>query len=997
MFTHLHLHTDGSFMDAVIKIDKLAEKLQELNMDSCAITDHGSLTKAVEFWKILKKNKIKPIIGCEMYITNDINIKSDDSRKNHHLILLSKNYEGYQNLIKLNNIAYDKGYYYKPRIDKKILLQYSKGLIALSACLKGEIPDLLINSKDTTNTLNEYLAIFRNDFYIEIQPHPGYEKQNKINKELIELANRRSIPIVATNDCHYINPEDEKIHDMILCIKDKKILSDKDRFIYETKDLYVKSEEQMLKEINNQEYLNNTYEIAKKCNFDYKTDKYRFPYIPNAEKDFEFETRRGYIKLRFNNQDVIENTQLYDERLEKEINVIKKSGFSDYMLIVKDFIQYCEQNNIPTGPGRGSAVGSLVSYCLGITKLDPIKYGLLFERFLNPERISLPDIDSDFCINGRSKVLEYVYEKYKNVCQISTVMNLFPKSALKDAGRILGIPFNELNEITKKIDNKDDITDFKNKYPELFDNAEKLTGITRQKGIHAAGVIISDDISDIPLRKEGELFVSEYDAYDLEDIKYVKFDFLGLKTLTVIQLCLNYIKENHNESINVYKINTDDPKTTKIFETGDTMGVFQFKQESITELAKKIKPKNFKELIPILALYRPGPIKSGMLNDYVERVKGNKPIEYIDPILEPILKETYGLIVYQEQIMEIAVKVAGFTIGESDTLRKGIGKKQIDMIEKMKSKFMESNIISKENLGKIWDLIVQFGEYGFNKSHSAAYAYISYITAYLKAHYRKEYMAAFISYEQDISQTHIKKLKIYPPDINKSKEFWTVEKDGIRVGLRHIKSIGEKAIETIIENKPYKNFEDFIEKHKHNRSITKKVIENLIKSGALDFGQPELKTEKLETYESNKNNKNNNEPLLFNIMEEEQNKNIKKDDIKQILRYELHSMGFFISENPLKNISCDNMTGVITEITLHKTKKDKKQMCYAKLMTKEDIIKLNIFNTQYEQYIDILSKSYNEIIPITITGYADTKEKENNNAEETEDKTINVKTITEFQ
>jgi DNA polymerase-3 subunit alpha len=980
-FAHLHLHSQYSLLDGANKIDDIINKSIEFNMLSVAITDHGNLFGALEFYEKAVKKGVKPIIGCEVYVAPGSRFaKNQNEKHSYHLILLAMNEDGYKNLCKLVSKAYLEGFYYKPRIDKEILQEYNKGLFALSACLKGEIPQKILsgNVEETVKSVQFFSKVFNNDrFYLEVQEN-GIKEQNIVNKVLLELGQKYSIPVVATNDCHYLLKEDYEAHDILLCIQTGKKVDDKDRMRFTTKDLYFKSAHEMHDAFSAypESVLTNSADLSDKINFNFKLGEFHFPaYKPkktaadsintsisavnnnntdgnssfknaeSMEELFERDAREGFEE-RINSKEAYKpRIEEYRQRFEREIDVIKKSKFAGYFLIVSDFIKYSKEHDIPVGPGRGSAAGSLIAYCLKITDIDPIKYDLLFERFLNPERISMPDIDSDFCINGRDEVIKYVAAKYgeSNVSQIITFGTMLAKGVIRDTGRALNMPYSEVDKIAKLIPNTLKITLDEaikeepklrelirndDKVKKLIEIAKKLEGLTRHASTHAAGVVIANKPLDeyLPLykgSKDGDVVTTQYTMEGVEKIGLIKFDFLGLKTLTVMKEAKNLINEaNKNngieEEFDIYNIDLADLKTSKLLSSGDTTGVFQLESSGMKELLLKLAPKSLEDIIPLVALYRPGPLGSGMVDDFIKAKNGVKKIKYLHPLLEDILKETYGVILYQEQIMKIAIKLANFSMGDADVLRKGVGKKNAELIEKMRNKFIEgckSNNIENTISEKIFSLITKFGEYGFNKSHSAAYALVAYMTAYLKANYTDYFIAALLSSEMSNTDKLAKIINesnqsiIIAPSVNYSTKHFTVltlknhpdikenlikntskyaadivsaaadldEKNVIQIGLGAIKNVGDAAIESILaerENGKYKDLLDFCSRV-DTRKVNKRTIENLIKSGALDINGYETRGNMLKKLEqvmqeaaSIRQKKSSDEfelPLLFNM------------------------------------------------------------------------------------------------------------------------------------
>ncbi|TAK06356.1 MAG: DNA polymerase III subunit alpha [Candidatus Manganitrophaceae bacterium] len=890
-FVHLHLHTQYSLLDGASQVDPLLETAKGFGMPAVAITDHGNLFGAIEFYQKAKKAGIKPIIGCEAYLAprsrfDKEGTGADDdyneiggSNPYYHLILLASNEAGYKNLMKLLTIANLEGYYYKPRIDKEVLRKHSEGLIGLSACLRGEIPYLLARGyeKEAVAAAHEYQEIFgKENFFLEIQDN-GLELQKTANRQLIDLAQKENIPIVGTNDCHYLHKDDARAHDIMLCLQTGKTVNMPNRMRFETQQLYFKSPEEMIRGFQEiPSAISNTLRIAEMINLDLKFGTFHLPqyevpagitreaYLASlAQKGLElrFEQSRGRAAtLR----------PLYEERLKKELDVINKMGYAGYFLIVWDIINYARTSNIPVGPGRGSAAGSLVAYALKITDIDPIEYGLIFERFLNPERITLPDIDMDFCMDRREEVIRHVTQKYgaDHVSQIITFGTMAAKAAIRDVARVLELPYAEADKLAKLIPNTLNITldealaqeprlkqaaEADPKVGEVIDLAKRLEGLARHASTHAAGVVISAEplTEHVPLYRgsKGET-MTQYAMGDIEKIGLVKFDFLGLRTLTVIDHAVRLVNEKPNQPhpLEISQIPMDDPETYQILGSGETTGIFQLESAGMRDLLVKMKPENFEDIVAILALYRPGPIGSGMVDDFIKRKRDPKKIQYELSQLAEILKETYGVIVYQEQVMKIANVLAGFSLGDADLLRRAMGKKKPEEMAAQKAKFIEGavqNGHAKAKAEKIFDLMEYFAGYGFNKSHSAAYALITYQTAYLKAHHPHEFMTAILTSEMGNADKVVKyitecrnmDIQILPPDVNESDRDFTVVPGGIRFGLAAIKNVGSGAVDVIIAARTaqgrFTSLFDFCRKI-DLRKVNKRVIEGLIKCGAFD-------------------------------------------------------------------------------------------------------------------------------------------------------------------
>jgi len=879
-FVPLHVHTEYSLLDGAIKIEELIKKAVEYQMSAVAITDHGNLFGAVEFYKKAINFGIKPIIGCEVYIAPEsrFNRKTLPSgEKAYHLVLLAKDMDGYKNLMILSSKGYIEGFYYKPRIDIELLSQYSKGLIGLSACMHGEIPYYISigDIKKAKEVALKYKEIFGSEnFYLELQDN-GIKEQDEINRRLYEISIALGIDIVATNDCHYLKREDARAHDILLCIQTGKTVNRKDRLRFETDQLYFKSPQKMwqaFKEIP--EALLNTIKIAEKCNIKLNLGKVMLPkfVLPqgiNAEEELERIAIKG-LKEKIGNSP----PDKYIKRLSYELNVIKRMGFAPYFLIVWDFINFARKNGIPVGPGRGSAAGSLVAYSLDITEIDPIRYNLLFERFLNPDRITMPDIDVDFCKDRRNEVIKYVSNKYgtDHVAHIITFGTMAARASVRDVGRALDIPYSEVDRIAKLIPGGTRVTIeeaiktepklkevYQNnpKIKELIDIAKRLEGLCRHASTHAAGIVISPTplTNYTPLYKNPteNIITTQFDMKSVELIGLLKFDFLGLKTLTVIEETLRYLKES-GKSINLKKIPLDDPKTYELLATGKTTGVFQLESVGMRELLVKLQPSRFEDLIALVALYRPGPLGSGMVEEFIQRKKGLTKVNYEIPQLKDILDETYGVILYQEQVMRIANELAGFSMAQADVLRKAMGKKQKEKIAELEEEFIKGAIkkgIEESKAKKLFELMSFFGEYGFNKSHSAAYAYLAYQTAYLKAHYPVEFMAANLSKEDStdkivmfINECKQMGIQILPPDINLSDSKFKVMGNSIRFGLDAVKGIGIAAVSEILKARKYghyRSIKDFLNRV-DAKKVNRKVVENLVKAGAFDSIIKETKT-----------------------------------------------------------------------------------------------------------------------------------------------------------
>ena len=872
-FTHLHLHTEYSLLDGAISIDKLVAFGKENKFKALAITDHGNVFGAVKFFEKCKQAGIKPILGMEAYFTEDARIKNAEN-KYYHLILLVQNATGYKNLCKLISYSYQEGFYFKPRIDYAILEKYSEGLIVTTACLGGHIPKLLLNNntKDLEERLDWFLRIFGRDrFYLEIQPEDQTE-QAVLNKKLIALGKEKNIKCVAAGDCHYSSLDDHEAHEIMLSIQTQGKIDDPKRYTFGDCRVYMRTTEEMLTEFNeHQEAVWNAGAIADMCNFQFETGKLFFPQfeIPaeyTQDSYFSHLCRIGLQRLKDNKLIQQENETAYNARLEEEISLITRMGFVGYFLVVSDFIQWAYRNGIPVGPGRGSAAGSLVAWALQITNIDPLKYNLLFERFLNPERITMPDIDIDFCIEGRDKVINYVRDKYGHdkVCNIITFGTMMAKGVIKDVARVLGLPFEDSNAITNLIPEQlkislsealeqeprlQELIDNNPKIKKIFDIAFKLEGLTRHASKHAAGIVISpdpiDEVLPVYIPSKSTELVTQYAMTELETIGFLKIDFLGLKNLTLIDRAIALVKKIHAISLDMNKIPLDDALTFKLICEGKTSGVFQLESSGLKDVLRKLQPDKFEDIIAVNALYRPGPLGSGMVDDFIERRHGRQKITYLFPELEPILEETYGVIVYQEQVIKIASAIGGYSLGEADILRRAMGKKKAEVMAEQGAIFTsraEKLGFDKKKAQELFDLMAYFAGYGFNKSHSAAYALIAYQTAFLKANYLAEFLACLISLEA----THPEKMAAYlqdlkipllPPDINSSTIDFSVVNNKLLFGLQGIKNVGSAALESIIEERTKKGlFKDLFDfcKRVDLRTANKRVIESLICAGAFD-------------------------------------------------------------------------------------------------------------------------------------------------------------------
>ncbi len=972
-FVHLHLHSQYSLLDGAIRIKELIPRVKELGMNTVAVTDHGNMFGAVDFYRAATKEKVKPIIGCEAYVAGSLGRKDRTVRDSSHLVLLAKDLTGYKNLTYLISMGYLEGFYYHPRIDVELLKGRTEGIIALSACLGGVVnkPLLREGKAKAVEAALKFRDLFApGDFYLELQDN-GFKEQGPANEALMDIARTHNIPLVATADAHYLKPEDAAAHEILVCIQQNKSLKESRERGHHSDLLYVKSPEEMWRSFGKlaPEALENTVKIASQCNVTLELDKIYLPAygVPAGMslESFLEKTANDGLNERLASVRYPIDRKVYQERLDYELSVIIRMKFPGYFLIVWDFINYAKLQGVPVGPGRGSGAGSLVAWALKITDLDPLPNDLLFERFLNPERVSMPDFDIDFCQDRRGEVIDYVGRKYgaNQVGQIVTYSQLSAKSVIKDVGRVLELPFAEVNEITKLIPNGlvegkkvtidkalelepklREIQTQKPIYAEVIKVARALEGLNRQTGMHAAGVVIGDKPlwEYVPLcrGKDGEL-ITQFAKEEVEAAGLVKFDFLGLKTLTVIAKALAHIKLRTddgplgpNKSIDITKLSFDDPKVFKLMAVGDTDGIFQMESSGFKEMIKKLQPDRFEDVVAGVALYRPGPLDAGMVDDYISRKHGRKKVEFPHPCLEQILGKTYGVIVYQEQVMQIAVTLSGFTMGEADVLRKAMGKKKADVMAKMKAKFVSGahakNAMPERDGDELFTLIEKFAGYAFNKSHSAAYAVITYQTAFLKTYYPAEFMAALLSTEmrdQDEVVKYIhscgeRHITVLPPDVNRSEKDFTVvldanNKGSILFGLGAVKGIGDSAIDAILEARKagsFKSLFDFCERVDH-RKTNRKVLESLTKSGAFDgFGKHRAllltNLEKaLEVGQTTQKERASGQTSLFGLFAAKapagtNNAGVSYIDCeewseKQRLAAEKEALGFYVSGHPL--------------------------------------------------------------------------------------------------
>ncbi|HOD17180.1 MAG TPA: DNA polymerase III subunit alpha [Candidatus Cloacimonadota bacterium] len=1023
-FVHLHNHTQYSLLDGACRIDRMVKRAKQYEMPALAITDHGNMFGAIEFYNACREEKIKPILGLEAYIVNKSFAEENKKNENrYHLILLAMNDQGYHNLIKLSSKSYLEGFYYKPRINKELLEQYNEGLICLSACIQGEIAQQLLKGQvdQARKAAKWYKNLFGDRYYLEIQSH-GLEEENTVMPQIISLSKELDIPLVLTNDCHYLQQSDSEAHDILLCIQTGKSLTDPNRMKYNTNQLFFRSPEEM-KQLFPElpEAYNNTLEIAERVDFELRYENFL---LPSVETPPEFESMYDYLRalcLEGIKKKYGEPTQEITDRLNYELDLVHRMGFDGYFLVVKDFIDNARLQQVPVGPGRGSAAGSIIAYLLDITKIDPLKYNLMFERFLNPDRISMPDIDIDFCAQGRSKVIDYVVQKYgrNSVTQIITFSTLGPKSVIKDVARVLGVSATEANKMTKAIpssaktlvDAVKSSTDFvaimnsNDLYASILKYSYVLEGLVRQTGIHAAGVVIvPGDLTDyVPLavssQKDNENAVLvQYEGKCLEQLKILKIDFLGLKTLTLIHKAIDLIEEAQNVKIDIDNLPLDDKKTYELLAKGQTDGIFQFESDGMKKYLINLKPNQFEDLIAMVALYRPGPMAS--IDTYIRRKHGKEKIVYDHPLCEHILKETYGVTVYQEQVMQIAREMAGFTGGEADSLRSAMSKKKADLMEQFRHKFHDgasANKVPEKVINKIWDDWSTFAEYAFNKSHATCYALVAYQTAWLKAHYPVEFMAALLSLEDNpdkipyfLEECKRMKIKIIPPNINISQCDFSVQGKEIRFGLRAIKNLGENTIRAIVEERekkgPYKSIFDLCMRL-DSFSVNKTVLESLTASGAMDdlegtraqkWNAIELA---LEHGGEHQRDFKRGQTLLFDLLDDEDKNNTDNPPLPEAsnwshlkqLEMEKSVLGFYLSGHPLepykeliellttnraKNEEKGNgkdvrVVGIVVNVTKKKGNKGN-PMAFVEM---EDLVgkyELALFNYDYEQFLNQL-------------------------------------------
>ncbi len=1034
-FIHLHLHSDYSLLDGACEVTKLVQTVKDQGMPAVALPDHGNLFGAVQFYNAAKSKEVVPIIGCEVYVSQQGHKVRSDTDRYNHLILLCQNQDGYRNLIDLVSTGYTEGFYYKPRIDTDLLAQKSKGLIALSACLKGDVQEKLLGGRydEARRAAYRYNDIFgQGNFFLELQDH-HLDEDRRVIPGVVRLARETGIPLVATNDAHYLREDDALSHDVMLCIQTGKMLSDESRMRWKTADFYLKTRAEMMQLFGEvEESLDNTWEIAQRCHIKLEKIKEPFPKfeVPaehSTDTYFEYVARQGFESRRGRLEAMRAAGRLkhalpeYLERLDLEIKMIQQMKFSGYFLIVWDFISFSKQKGIPVGPGRGSAAGSLVSYAMGITDIDPLEYGLLFERFLNPERVSMPDIDIDFCTRRRGEVIQYVTEKYgrEQVAQIITIGTLGARAAIKDVGRVMEMSFAEVDRLTKLVPNVLNISlpdaiktepgfsiaaQKDERVKKVLDVALKLEGMARNAGVHAAGVVIAPQPLKelVPLyRTNKDEIVTQYDMSGLEKLGLLKMDFLGLTTLTLVYDALALIKKHRGADLNIEDVPLADPATYEIFCKGFTSGIFQFESSGMRDILRRYQPSRIEDLIALNALYRPGPIQGGMVDDFIERKHGRRQVTYDFEEIKPILDETYGVIVYQEQVMQIANRLAGYSLGQADLLRRAMAKKKPEEMAKQRELFLKGALErghSRKKVEKLLDLIEQFAGYGFNKSHSAAYAYLAYVTAYLKARYPLDFMAALLTSETGntakvvkyINECRDMGIRVLAPDVNKSDWSFTPDGDAIRFGLGAIKSIGLAAVQSIIAARDsggaFQSLYDFCERIDLG-SVNRRMIESLAKAGALDS----LSGKRAQLFAAVENamevgqkawrDKQNGQAGLFAAMMESEPQEIPLPPVpewplEQRLGGEKEVLGFYVTGHPLEGFrdkiadlashTTDSLEGlergvevalcgIITGIQRRRNKEGKPWAA----MQLEDLtgaIDCVLFTTNYERLMEYLAE-----------------------------------------
>jgi DNA polymerase-3 subunit alpha len=925
MFVHLHNHSEYSILDGAIKIYEMAARAAKLNMPAIALTDHGVMYGAVDFYKACRKSKVKPIIGCEAYVVPKGIKNQNSSEENFHLILLAENNTGYNNLLSIVSEAHTKGFYYKPRVDLDILQKYNEGIICATACIGGEVPQYLLRGDmhGARDAIGRYNEIFKGRLYVELQDHKMKEEA-MVLPHLVQLANDFKLPVIATQDAHYLAHEDYEAHDILLCVQTLSKQEDPVRFKFPNDEFYLKTPQQMQELFHwLPEACSNTLEIAERCNVELELGKPHPPKFTDIQSDDPKEHMAMLVDLV--NKGLAHRygcaiSQEIRDRMDYELRIIEQTGFIDYFLVIWDFIKYAKDNGISVGPGRGSGAASLISYCLNITDVDPLEYGLFFERFLNPERISPPDLDIDFDDTRRGEVIRYVTQKYgeDSVAQVATFGRMEARAVLRDVGRSLGFSYGDMDKIAKLVPFGSDLAEALEQIPQLrelassdikhqklFEYAKKLEGLVRNVGVHAAGVVIADKPlqSYVPLQldKEGKRVV-QFEKNAIEELGLLKMDFLGLRNLSVIERTVKTVKERHDIDLDMTKIPLDDPDVYKLLQEGDTTGVFQLESSGMRRYLKELKPTIISDIIAMVALYRPGPME--YIPKFIAGKNGTQDVTYLDASLENSLKDTYGVAVYQEQVLQIARDFAGFSLGQADILRKAVGKKIADLLAEQKKLFIEKAVANGKNAKlaeEVFKFIEPFAGYGFNRAHATCYGFISYRTAYLKAHYRLEYymsiLTSYIGNEDRIKEMHEEcrrtGLQILPPDINASASDFSIEDNAIRYALSALKNVGEAAVSLIIaerNKKKFSSFEDFQDRVDSTK-VNKKVIESLIKAGAFDSLDPD-RGDLLERQSSE-----NGGLSLFGAVEEKKPSKYSKE---QLLSMEKEILGFYMSDHPMR-------------------------------------------------------------------------------------------------
>jgi DNA polymerase III subunit alpha len=1061
-FTHLHLHSQYSLLDGAIRLKDLFSRLQDYKMNAVALTDHGNMFGAVDFYKKAKAAGIKPIFGCEVYVTRDMNDRSA-GRNTYHLILLAKNLEGYQNLAYMVSKAYLEGFYYTPRIDKKLLKERGAGLVGLTACLGGEVPQTIMNRgvKRAEEVVQEYKALFEpGSFFLELQ-HNGLQEQLEVNEALKKLARKTGVGLVATNDCHYLDRKDARAHDVLMCIQTGKLVDDENRMRHDTDEFFLKTTEEMEAPFSDvPEALENTAAIAAMCNVELDLSQtylpqYQVPDGHDLDSYMEERAREGLMERygEFEAKGLQIDRERYEARLDHELKVIVQMGFSGYFLIVWDFINYAKEIGVPVGPGRGSGAGSLVAYSLRITDIDPLPYNLLFERFLNPDRVSMPDFDIDFCMNRRDEVIHYVADKYgkNNVGQIATFHSLKARGVVRDVARVMGLSYADGDRVAKLIPEPiagksvsipqaleqeprlRELAEADPKIADLLEVAAPLEGLNRHAGMHAAGVVIGEkplwDYVPCFKGQNGEI-VTQFAKEEVEEAGLVKFDFLGLKTLTILDIARQLIEGTTGEPFDLAAIPMEDVATFEMIQAGNTTGVFQLESSGFKDLLKRLKPDRFEDIIAAVALYRPGPLEGGMVDDFILRKHGQKTVEYPHPWLEKILEETYGVIVYQEQVMQIASALAGYSLGMADILRRAMGKKKASEMDKQKKIFLAGAAekeVDATIAEQVFDLMAVFAGYGFNKSHSAAYALISYQTAYLKCHHPVEFMAAVLTCDKDntdnltkyLGETRAMEMQVVRPDVAESAMNFSVHrveddpegKQYIRFGMSAVRNVGEGAVEAIIEAReggPFTGLFDFCERI-DSRRVNRRVIEALIKSGGFDgicevrgLTRARLLAALDAAHEravAAQRDRESGQTSLFGMLddaagesggaglEEDEHKypDVPEWEPRQRLAFEKEALGFYVSGHPLDRYEGDlrrhadattgkleklperaevGVGGLVTDYRERPLKNGKGRMAIFALEDKQGAVEVVCFSRPFEEFEATLKSGE----PLLVTG-----------------------------